>query len=449
MRMPKIPPKLQGLLADAVQKPGLLEKLGLTLASPTGERAYSHWDELLRLPAPEGIAHSQWWLALKLARRAASQPIALTDGQGRPFVFTVPVSVQEALHAIDTGSGGLTSVPEAVTNPQTRDRYLVSSMIEEAISSSQLEGAATTREVAKEMIRTGRKPRDRSERMILNNYRTMQRIRELKDEPLTAGLVFEIHRLVTQDTLRTSAAAGRFRRSDERVMVHDMEGHVMQNPPRAEELPTRLEAMCAFANATTPDFFVHPVVRAIILHFWLAYDHPFVDGNGRTARALFYWAMSHRGYWLFEYLSVSSILRKAPTQYALSFLHTETDDNDLTYFLIAQAKVILAAVESLHAYIKRKTDEAREAESGMRALDRFNHRQAAILRHAVRHPGQAYTIAGHRLSHNVVYQTARTDLLELRDRGLMTMRKRGKQLVFTPVEHLVERLKDLGMMNQE
>jgi Fic family protein len=54
--------------------------------------------------------------------------------------------------------------------------------MEEAITSSQLEGAATTREVAKEMIREGRQPRDRSERMILNNYLTMQRIGAIRND---------------------------------------------------------------------------------------------------------------------------------------------------------------------------------------------------------------------------------------------------------------------------
>lgn len=191
------------------------------------------------------------------------------------------------------------------------------------------------------------------------------------------------------------------------------------------------------------------MVRAILLYFWLACDHPLVDGNGRAARALFYWALLHRGYWLFEFLSISSVVRKAPTQDGLSFVPTERDDSDLTHFLVAQTKVILKAVKLLHAYIERKTAEAREVESRMRALDRFNHRQAALLRHAVRHPGQAYTFASHRLSLSVVYQTARTDVRELRECGLLAMRKQGKPLVFTTVEDLVKRLKDPGMSTQE
>jgi Fic family protein len=244
-------------------------------------------------------------------------------------------------------------------------------------------------------------------------------------------------------TLEDRTAAGRFRRADEKRVVGDDFGEIYHEPPPAGELDERLEAMCEFANAKTPGFFVHPVLRSIILHFWLAYDHPFVDGNGRTARALFYWSMLGHGYWLFEFISISSILRKAPIQYGRSFLYTETDDNDLTYFIVAQTKVIRRAIDELHAYIDGKTAEVREMESHVRALDLFNHRQVELIRHALKHPHQQYTIAGHQKSHNVVYQTARTDLLDLRKRGVFDWKKRGRQMVFVAPGDLAQRLRKL------
>ncbi|MBV9489225.1 MAG: Fic family protein [Verrucomicrobia bacterium] len=231
-------------------------------------------------------------------------------------------------------------MPEPITNSHTRNQYLMSSLINEAITSSQLEGAVTTREVTKEMLRTGRKPLNRSEAMILNNYLTMRRIIELKAQPLSCELVFEIHRLVTEGTLDDPSAAGRFRRVDEAVRVEGVDGEVFHVPPKADELPVRIERMCAFGNAQTPDYFVHPVIRAILLHLWLAYDHPFIDGNGRTARALFYWSMLNNEYWLFEYISISDILLRSPRAYYLAFLYTETDSNDATYFINHHLEII-------------------------------------------------------------------------------------------------------------
>ena len=388
MRIPQKPPKLDDLMAELPSLDRMKELISRLGEVTTVQPQYLHWDKLKHYSPPSGMNHREWWLMLKLSRRDALKPIGLTDKAGMRFQFAVPGVVQEELHQIDMGAGGMVSLPEPITNPQTRDRYLVSSLMEEAITSSQLEGAVTTRDVAKEMIRSGRKPRDTSEQMILNNYATMQRIRSLKTEALSPALVFQIHRLVTEDTLEDPTAAGRFRREDERRVVGDDYGEVFHDPPPAKELPERLVAMCAFANGETPDYFIHPAVRAIILHFWLAYDHPFVDGNGRTARALFYWAMLHGNYWLFEYISISNILRKAPSQYARSFLHTETDDNDLTYFIIAQTQIIRRALGELHTYIGKKTMETREAESHIRALDLFNHRQVELIRHALKHPGQ-------------------------------------------------------------
>ena len=440
MRIPQRPPNLSDLLAEAKQKDRMMQLFSLMRDMKMQNRHYLHWDALRRYTPPEGVNHREWWMVQKISRIDALKEIPLKDTEFRPFQFAITEMVMEELHQIDLGSGGMVSLPEPITHPQTRDRYLVRSLIEEAITSSQLEGAVTTREVAKEMIRSGRPARDNSEQMILNNYATMQCIRELKESALSPDLVFQIHRMVTDKTLEDPTAAGRFRHPNEKCVVGDDFGEVYHNPPNGVELADRMAAMCDLANGVTPAYFVHPAVRAIILHFWLAYDHPFLDGNGRTARALFYWAMLHSGYWLFEFISISNILRKATVKYSRSFLYTETDDNDLTYFIIAQTKVIRRAIRELHSYIERKTADLKNVESHMRALDLFNHRQVEVIRNALKHPGQRYTFASHQMSHNIVYQTARTDLLNLGERFVLEKRKKGKQIFFVAPSDLSARL---------
>jgi Fic family protein len=195
-----------------------------------------------------------------------------------------------------------------------------------------------------------------------------------------------------------------------------------------------------FANGENASGFVHPVVRAIILHFWLAYDHPFLDGNGRTARGLFYWSMLSQRYWLFDFVSISHILRKAPSKYAQSFLCTETDDNDLTYFVLYQLKVIRRAISELHKYLTRKIQEVKHTEKLIRESGRFNHRQLALLGHALRHPDATYSIQSHKNSHSVSYQTARTDLLNLGARGYLTQTQIGNAYYFTPGPKLTSKM---------
>ena len=435
------PPSFETLLRKLETSEWRLAVLPL-LEHARREKRYLHWDDVRHRPAPEGATQEQWWFALKMARQ--TQELPLRDGHGQPFGFCQPPLLLEALHRIDLKAGGRVGGAEVVINHQMRDRYLISSLQEEAITSSQLEGAATTRDVAKNLIRSGRPPRDRGEQMILNNFQTMSWLQDLKTTALTPELVLSLHRRITQDALDTEDAAGRLRRSDEDVVVENMYGEVAHVPPPAKQLKQRLADLCAFANGDTPAAFIHPVIRAITLHFWLAYDHPFVDGNGRTARALFYWAMLRHDYWLFSFISISTILRKARGQYDRGFKATETDDNDLTYFLLAQLKVIGQALDLLESTIKRKNQEMKSFEQQLADSDLFNHRQLALLLHGIKHPGFRYSIRSHKTSHKVSYQTARTDLLTLANQGLLEQRKRGRQFLFQAPADLGKRLKQLG-----
>jgi Fic family protein len=318
-------------------------------------------------------------------------------------------------------------------------------LMEEAIRSSQLEGATTSRAVAKDMLRSGRQPQTRSERMIVNNYRASEFMREALGDELTPAHVLEMQRILTEGTLENPDAAGRLQRPDEDpVAVFDrVTGEIIYTPPPAVQLPDRLERLCAFANQdaeAAADQFIHPVVRSLLLHFWLAYDHPFEDGNGRTARLLFYWSMRKHGYWLTEYLSISRILRLAPAKYSRSFLLTETDERDTTYFLLYQLEVIKRAVDELHTYLGRKVSEVQKVARALKNTERLNHRQLALLTDASRNPSHVYTYSSHARSHTVTHETARTDLLHLSKRGLLKRTKVGRRHVYVAVDDLAERL---------
>ncbi len=214
-------------------------------------------------------------------------------------------------------------------------------------------------------------------------------------------------------------------------------------PPPAEELPERMRLMCGFANEGEDDEpFIHPVLRAILLHFWLAYDHPFEDGNGRAARILFFWLMRVNGYWLAEYLPISRLIRNAPAQYGRAFLETETDGGDVTYFLIHQLKVIERAIGDLHDYLKRKTAEIRNIEALLHGAAYLNGRQLALLTAAVRDPDASYSFDSHARSHRVSHETARSDLRDLAGRGLLVQRRRGRKHLFGPPTDLPRRLKE-------
>lgn len=433
MKIPENAPQLHELMDD-LSPDELAAAFGIAI--DIDDQRYLHWDQLRHRNPPPGLDHRQWWAGIKIGRsRSARRVEGLQTASGSAFHFGLPDNVLEGAHAIDSQARGNIGLVEPSVSGEDRNRYMVSSLIEEAITSSQLEGAATTRKVAADMLRSGRAPTDHSERMILNNYKAMQHILTLKDQPLTPERIFELHRILTTETMKDESTCGRLQQPGE-VRVNVIDGRdntVLHIPPPAEQLPERLTRLCDFANGMlSAKGFLHPVVRAIILHFWLAYDHPFEDGNGRTARALFYWSMLRSGYWLFEYLSISSLLRKAPAQYARSYLYTETDGNDLTYFIIDQMRVVQLSLTALEQYLARKQREIRDAENRMHDVEWMNHRQRALIAHALRNPTHRYTIESHRNSHRVAYATARSDLLQLAKRDYLDQQKRGRQMVFLP-----------------
>lgn len=443
MKLPVPPPSLNSLF-DRHRKE-LSEILALRVG-PEVDGAYETWDHLRHLTPPNGLSVEQWWLGIKLARQSLARTLPLVEKSGHPFSVVLSDSLQRRLFLVARDAAGALRGTDALPSDVTRERYLVRSLIEEAMTSSQLEGAATTTLVAKEMLKSGREPRDYGERMIVNNFQTMRELKRWVGKPLSPSTIFEIHRMLTDGTLRDPGSAGRFRTADEDIVVDDETGRVLHVPPPAAELPQRMEALCAFANQGDEEGeFLHPVVRSILIHFMIGYDHPFVDGNGRTARALFYWSMLNRGFWMTEYLSISSILKRAPGQYVRSYLHTECDGGDTTHFVSHQLDVLLRAIDGVHTYIARKQQAHQEAETllkpGSRLARRLNHRQRALLLNAVRHPGKTFTISVHQREHGVAYETARSDLLGLVDAKLMRNYRQGKQWVFHAVPDLGARLK--------
>ncbi len=448
MKLPVTPPDITAIMDRTFKEPGGIKKLGELLSTrrlgPAPGGQYRHWDTFRQITPPEGLTSEEAWFGVKTARQSLYRQLPLLDTTGRPFQYALPSPLLEMLHKIDRDASGNIEGSDQVANPSTRNTYLFKSLVEEAITSSQLEGAATTRKVAKAMIQEGREPRTLGERMILNNYQAMLRVRKVVDHELTPGIVFDLQRIVTEGTLDDPDAVGRFRRDDEEIVIEDETGRRLHTPPKAGELTARLEAMCEFANGHGATEFMPPVVRAILLHFWLAYDHPFVDGNGRTARALFYWAMARQGYWLCEYVSISRILKKARGAYARAYLYTESDENDATYFLLYQSRVVLQAIAELQQYLARKRAELRDTEEVLaqtRLLrDELNPRQLALINHALKNSDARYTVESHQRSHGVSYETARSDLLRLANLEILNQRKIGRAFAFYVPHDLRRRL---------
>ncbi|MFT4244370.1 MAG: Fic family protein [Candidatus Woesearchaeota archaeon] len=385
---------------------------------------YFYWEEILHRDVPKNILKEDIWAFMKFQRLRESKNINIGKYE---FSFNLTNQHLKKLHEFDLNLGGNLTNEELIPS-EDKDKFLISSIIEESINSSKLEGASTTIDVAKNMILNNKKPKDKSQRMILNNYLAMKEILRLKGEKLTPQILLNLHKIVTNNTLDTNEYEGKFRNSNEIKIVDKLSGEIFHTPPNSEELNHLISEFCDFYN-NEQEYFIHPIVKANILHFLFGFIHPFYDGNGRCARCIFFLFLISKNYWLFEYLSISRIIIKSPSQYAKSFLYTELDDNDLTYFIEYKIKKIELAFTELKQYIHKKLNEKKNSTKFLK-FEGITQRQAEILEIYENNKHKIFSVLEISKRFGITKQTARSDLQNLSRIGFLIEKKSGNKVLF-------------------
>ncbi len=397
-------------------------------------KEYVYWDKFKHYVPPTGFSIEDTWTFLRFSRKAGSKTTPIKDMQGKPFEFFQTNATNQRLSYIDSNTSGLLKSNLEKPSEAQKNQFILSGISEEAIASSQIEGANTSRKVAKEMILSERRPRNRDEQMIVNNFQVMQRLVAWKDLDLSKKMLLEIQQNITVNTLEDEQDSGRFRKDEDDIQVVDrLTGISVFTPPEEQIFQKELDRLIDFANSSQSDEdFLHPIIKASLLHFWIAYLHPFVDGNGRTARAVFYWYLLKKDYWLFQYLSVSRAIKLARVQYDEAFMKSELDDNDLTYFLMYSLKSIERAIEDFSTHYKKKMEEFSRNELISNKLKQLNERQVALLYSLIEEPTKRIDIQTYKGMHQVAYQTARSDLIKLTNRGLLTQIPDNRKYIYIP-----------------
>jgi Fic family protein len=401
--------------------------------SEINDSSYPYWEKWKYLALEWKFDPKKLWKAVKIKRSISQKQIKFNTQNKFTLYINTPSIMQQKLHELDLSLGGNLHASDIIPSEE-KHRYLISSLMEEAIASSQLEGAATTRKIAKEMLESNRKPRNQSEQMIVNNYEVMQWIVKNKNIPISTETIQHIHKIITNSTLSEKHEEGTFRTTDDIHIVDVQTGTVLHTPPLQQDLEDLMNELCKFANdVNKEDFFLHPISKAIIIHFLIGFIHPFTDGNGRTARALFYWYLIKKGYWLIEYMSVSRIILGSKAQYARAYQYTEQDENDLTYFILYNLKAIEQSLEELKKYIERKNKEKREILRLLRGTD-YNDRQLELLQEILNNKKTIFTVSEVETKFGISNQTARSDLNYLVSKGILSTRKSGNKIQFILTE---------------
>lgn len=388
---------------------------------------YEYWTrEEMRHRAPEDLSFEDTWQQIETQRRAAPT-VPLADQDGKLFRLSITAKMQELLHRIDTkGADSMFSDVEG----SVRMQIVAETLISEALRSSQIEGAVTTFAIAAKLAKEQRAPRTKDERMVLNNYRAMQWILRDRSRPYTNDLMCELHKIITEEALDSHPdSAGRVR--DGRVAVRDhATDQVIYEAPPPELVPGYLRFLELWLNDRSEFDFLHPIIRASVLHFYFVYVHPFFDGNGRTARALFYHHVLRHGYDSFRYLSISSAIHKHRGRYYEAIKRSE-DEGDLTPFVLFSCEVVSEAIEGVRSRLATEFATKRLEDRLAEKSIVVNERQARLIRNCLKQTGRRVSIRDHERNEHVVYETARKDFMALESCGLIrAIGRRKKQVLY-------------------
>ena len=361
------------------------------------------------------------WKAVQEYRKDKSIKVPLFDKEGKNFWFIITENIREALEYID--ESGQMSLLENI-DAKIKSQVVHDFLIDESFSSSVIEGAFSTKKRTNEIIKNKLDPKNLSEQMILNNYHALTYILDNIDDPLSEKILLDIYKIITKNTLRDDCITEKYR--TDIVHVTDIyHGEPIYTAPTHDKIQPMMDDLFKFISDVGD---IHPIIKACIIHFYFVYVHPFFDGNGRTARVISFMYLIQNGYNFFKFYSVSNMIKNSRSKYYASIKQTEDYDNDLTYFIYYMVEMYANSInEVLGRFVKvmnRNLIDKYLDNSGLK----LSNRQNKVIDALLKEDGSNFiSISEYQKRYKTSYETARSDLLQLHDLGLLNKVKKGKK----------------------
>lgn len=361
------------------------------------------------------------WKAVQEYRKGKSIKVPLYDKEGKNFWFIITENIREALEYID--ESGQMSLLENI-DAKIKSQVVHDFLIDESFSSSVIEGAFSTKKRTNEIIKNKLDPKNLSEQMILNNYHALIYILDNIDDPLSEKILLDVYEIITKNTLGDDCITEKYR--TDIVYVTDIyHGEPIYIAPNHNKIQPMMDDLFKFISDVGD---IHPIIKACIIHFYFVYVHPFFDGNGRTARVISFMYLIQNGYNFFKFYSVSNMIKNSRSKYYASIKQTEDYDNDLTYFIYYMVEMYANSInEVLGRFVKvmnRNLIDKYLDNSGLK----LSNRQNKVIDALLKEDGSNFiSISEYQKRYKTSYETARSDLLQLHDLGLLNKVKKGKK----------------------
>ena len=355
------------------------------------------------------------------------------------FRMNIPPFVQKLLFDLDRK---WIETQSDINFTQSEKNYFSQEWIlEEAISSSQIEWAQTTANVAKEIIMRNGQPKNKHEIMVVNNYQAMLFItNEINNVALSKDVLLDIQNIVTKNTLDDEWKSWRFRTDDDNIVVMNaVSWEIYHIPPKEAEMLKELDDLIDFAN-DKDDTFIHPFIKAIILHFWIGYLHPFCDWNWRTARAIFYRYLNKKWYKDFTYIPISRAIKNSRKQYWDAYVYSSQEWYDLTFFLVYIAQKTQQAFKEYKEFILKQKEENGSLQVKISSLYGvlLNERQLSVITYFIENPMKYTNNSVYQNQYKVSQNTAKADLLWLKEIWLLQTKNEWNFINYYPTQALLD-----------
>lgn len=390
--------------------------LRYTHAKYLGEEEIRHRVEHEKIPGK----WEEIWQKIMNTRKVGAVPLFLSSLDMKFWYFPSD-SINKKISEIERLG---TKLYDKISTDNTFiNSFLVDAEVEEAISSAIYEGANTTRAKAKQLLESGKRPASKDDWMLLNNVEALDWIKENRTNQISLDVILKIHQIVTKNTLEgpDTNYCGKFR--DDSVVINNAQGKIVHEGIKFEKIEEALKEV--IKNVNSHPRYLHPLIRGILLHYFIAYIHPFFDGNGRTARTLFYFKSMKHDLKFVELLSISAHLKNSGNQYEKAFEKVKRHDWDLTFFIDYCLESLLAALK----IVQGKVDYLMKINL-LKETYPLNENQIGLLQRLALNKYRILSIETYAEEISKSREVARQDLKDLVKIGFLKEQKSGKKFIY-------------------
>ncbi|MHB1020508.1 MAG: Fic family protein [Coriobacteriia bacterium] len=399
--------------------------------------AHLTWDEFIQMRLPDEMSPAATWDLVRALKRTVGIEIPVPDIDGNEYWYLRTHEIADSIAQVQCLCRYDASLYRRLTATKNTP-VLVWSRIEETMAAAHLDGLEVSADEYNEMLRTHRPPRTDNERLVANTLSALDHLDDLVGEPFSRELLLHLRDLVMKDVdpnglVSTDCRLGlvSFDYADATVVEH------------AEQ---QLDYICNYANHLTGEIHDHAVFRALLLPDLFRFYRPLPNANSQVGRLAFRLYTQKAGIPVLGLLPISQVkLDWEDSRLGTSLVSFGSEaytreraiqGTDLTDYATLSLQLALVALLDLNWKLHELEREDDELRSLLQSDPEINHRQRSILGRALKTPDSEFRIAYHKTTHNVVYATARADLLELVDKGFLVMNKKGRAMVFTAREGL-------------